>query len=190
MTNHTKQYLSGLVKVINEIDVKKINLLKAKIKNLIRTNKTLFICGNGGSAATASHMACDLGKTILGKNPRTNKKRLKVISLNDNIPLMTAWSNDEGYEYVFSEQIKSLGKKGDILIIITGSGNSKNILEVIKEAKKRKIFTFGLLGFEGGKALKALDDYILVKSDDYGFVEDTHGIINHLITDYFKKCLK
>ena len=184
MKNHTVSYIETLTNVLKSIDTKKIDLLKGKIKKLIGSEKTLFLCGNGGSAATASHMACDLSKTILGKKPRENTKRLRVICLNDSIPIMTAWANDEGFEFVFSEQLRSLGKRGDLLVVITGSGNSKNIVEVVEEAKKLGIETFGLIGFDGGKVKKVVDDCILVNSFDYGIVEDAHHSLNHLITDY------
>jgi len=187
MSKQSSEYLQKLIRVLNNLDLKKIEQLKQKIQSMINTGETFFVCGNGGSAATASHMACDLGKTILGKKPRDNKKRLRVISLNDNIPLLTAWGNDEGYQYVFSEVLKNLAKKDDFLLVITGSGNSANILEAVKEAKTIGIETFGLLGFDGGKAKNMLDNYLLVESDDYGLVEDAHAIINHLLTDYFKK---
>jgi len=185
--DQTDKYLADLSEELKKLDRKKINHLKSIIQLLIGSKKTLFICGNGGSAATASHMTCDLGKTILGKNPRFNQNRLRIICFNDNISLITAWGNDEGYDYIFSEQLKTLGTKGDCLIVITGSGNSKNIIEVVKEAKKIGVTTFGLLGFAGGKVKKLLDEHILVKCDDYGIIEDVHSILNHLITDYFKK---
>lgn len=187
MDNQSKEYLHDLILKLQKLDIAKIDHLKTIITALIDSEKTLFICGNGGSAATASHMVCDLGKTILGKNPRLNNKRLRIICLNDSIPLMTAWSNDENYHCIFSEQLKTLGRNGDHLIVITGSGNSTNIIEIVKEAKQMKIKTFGLLGFDGGKVKRLLDDYLLVKSSNYGLVEDIHTIINHLVTDYFKR---
>lgn len=181
-----QKYLGELDKILKTVDQGKLVQLIQKIEALVGTGKTLFICGNGGSAATSSHMACDLGKTILGENPRENNKRLRTICLNDCIPMMTAWGNDEGYQHIFSEQLRNLGAKGDLLIIITGSGNSPNILEAIKTAKEMKIETFGLLGFQGGQAKGLLDDYLLVESENYGIVEDIHGIINHLVTDSLK----
>jgi len=184
---HPQKYLDELNQVLKTVDQSKLVQLIQKIQSLIGTKKTLFVCGNGGSAATASHMACDLGKTILGKNPRERKTRLRVISLNDCIPMMTAWGNDEGYEHIFSEQLRNLGQEGDMLLIITGSGNSPNILEAIKAAKEMGVETFGLLGFQGGKAKEILDDYLLVESENYGIVEDIHGIVNHLVADWLKK---
>jgi D-sedoheptulose 7-phosphate isomerase len=179
-------YLAELKKAIDGLEKEKILKLVEKVQSLIGTKRTFFVCGNGGSAATSSHIACDFGKTVLGKNPREKNKRLKVISLNDCIPTMTAWGNDEGYEYIFSEQLRSLGSKGDFLLVITGSGNSSNILNIIETAKNLGIETFGLLGFSGGKAKDMLDDYLIVDSDNYGIIEDVHGIVNHLMTD----CLK
>lgn len=184
---HPDKYLGKLNTVLSTLDKDKLVSLIEKIQAVIGTDKTLFVCGNGGSAATSSHMSCDLGKTILGKNPRQNCKRLKTICLNDCVPIMTAWGNDEGYEHIFSEQLRNLGQEGDILLIITGSGNSANILEVIKTAREMGIETYGLLGFHGGKAKEILDDYLLVESGNYGIVEDIHGIINHLVTDYLKR---
>lgn len=187
LQNHPQEYLDELSKVLSTIDKGKLVKLIEKIQTLIGTKKTLFVCGNGGSAATSSHMACDLGKTILGKNPRENGKRLKTISLNDCIPMMTAWGNDAGYEHIFSEQLRNLGQAGDMLLVITGSGNSPNILEAIKVAKEMGIEPYGLLGFRGGKAKDLLDNYLLVESENYGIVEDIHGIVNHLVTDFLKQ---
>jgi len=186
MLNQSVDYLERLKISLQKLDLNKLELLKIRIGSLIGTNYTLFICGNGGSAATSSHLACDLGKTILGRYPRRSYKRLRVISLNDSIPTLTAWGNDEGYEHIFAEQLKNLGKKKDLLIVITGSGNSANILKVLKEARKLGVKTFGFLGFNGGKAKNLVDDFILVESNDYGIIEDTHHIVIHLITDYFK----
>ena len=187
LSQHPQNYFNELKKAMDLIDLEKLRRLIVKIQEIIGSNRTLFIAGNGGSAATSSHMACDLAKTILGKNPRKSNKRLRVISLNDSIPLMTAWCNDEGYQYLFSEQLRNLGTAGDLVIVLTGSGNSPNILEMAQTAKEMGIETFGLLGFNGGKAKEILDDFLVVESDNYGIIEDIHGIINHLITDFLKR---
>lgn len=187
IANHPKKYFKKLKKAIDSVDKKGISMLIDKIHSAIGTERTLFIAGNGGSASTASHMACDFGKTILGKNPREKSKRLRAICLNDNVPLMTAWGNDEGYEHIFSQQLVNLAKKDDFLIIITGSGNSSNVIEAIKTAKNIGVKTYGILGFDGGEAKNILDEYLLIKSDDYGVIEDIHMILVHLITDWLKK---
>lgn len=135
-------------------------------------------------------MACDLSKTSLGKAAREAHKNLRVISLNDSVPVLTAWSNDKEYKYIFSEQLANLGNKGDLLIIISASGNSQNILEAIHTAKTMEIETFGLLGFDGGKAKEEVDEYLVAESFDYGIVEDTHSILNHFLTECLKQFIK
>jgi len=107
--------------------------------------------------------------------------------LSDNIPVMTAWGNDEGFEYIFSEQLQVLWESWDVLVIITGSGNSKNILQVIATAKNIGIKTIGFLWFDGGKAKPMLDQSILVPSNKYWPIEDIHMILDHLITWYFQQ---
>ncbi len=187
LKNHPEDYFNRLKSVLRSIDQEKLIELIKKIQSIIGTDRTIFIAGNGGSASTGSHMTCDLGKTILGKNPREKEARLKTICLNDSIPLLTAWGNDEGYEYIFSEQLHNLGRKNDFLIVITGSGNSANIIEVAKSAQKMGIETYGILGFNGGKVKDLLDNYLLIKSNDYGIVEDIHMILVHLMTDWLKR---
>ena len=181
------KYKEDLINAVNSLNIKEIENLAVRIKKLVKTNKALFVIGNGGSSATASHMVCDLQKTVLGKSPSTYKgARLKAVCLADNVPLVTAWSNDDSYDLIFSEQLKNMGTRGDLLIVITGSGNSKNILEALKTASKLKIDTFGFLGFDGGKALKLTDKYILVSSEHYGIVEDVHMILDHILTEVLK----
>jgi D-sedoheptulose 7-phosphate isomerase len=190
INKHPQNYFDRLKKAMDSVDQSKVSEFIKRIHSIIGTEITIFIAGNGGSASTSSHMACDLSKTILGSTPRKKEVRLRVICLNESVPLMTAWSNDEGYEHIFSEQIRSLGRKNDILFVITGSGNSKNMVAAIHAAKNRGMATFGILGFDGGKAKKLLDDYLLVKSKDYGIVEDMHMVMVHLVTDWLKKNLQ
>lgn len=187
LQKHHKEYWSSLKDILEKVDSKGIVYLIEKIESMLGADKFFFIAGNGGSAATSSHMACDLGKTILGKHSRENDRRLRVLSLNDSIPWMTALGNDEGYEYIFSEQLKSNGRPGDFLVVITGSGDSKNLIVLLEMAKSIGVETFGILGFDGGKAMGMVDNYIHVPSNDFGFVEDIHMSIVHLVTDWFKK---
>lgn len=184
--DHAKNYFLNLQKVVNLIDLDKLTSFIEKIATFSQTDKTIFIAGNGGSASTASHMACDLGKTVLVDRLVDKQYRLRVVSLTDNIPLITAIANDYGYEYIFSEQLKSFGRKGDMLIVLTGSGNSPNIIQAVLTAKSLGITTFGLLGFGGGKVKNILDDNLIIDSDSYGLVEDVHLVISHLITDWFR----
>lgn len=181
-----KTYLNKIKNLCDKIDIEGIIRIIEVLEEKLKKGRTIFVAGNGGSAAAASHMVCDLGKTVLGKDISTPKKRFRVICLSDNISLLTALANDVSYKVIFSEPLKNFGKKGDLLLAITGSGNSENILEVMKTAKKMQLDTVAFLGFDGGKVKRMADDYIVVPSDEYGPIEDLHMILNHLITAYFK----
>jgi len=153
------------------------------IYEVFKKNKQVFILGNGGSASTASHFCCDLGKgTVIDGQPR-----FRVISLNDNIPLLTAYSNDFGYEFVFVEQLRNLLNEGDLVICITASGNSTNVLNAIEYAKQIGAATIGFLGFGGGKAKDMVTEHITVSNSNYGQVEDIHMILAHAACQYFRE---
>ena len=143
-----------------------------------RKGQQVFIFGNGGSASTASHMACDLGKgAIVDGHPR-----LKVMSLNDNMAIMTAISNDISYEAVFIEQLKNLLKPDDVIIAISASGNSPNVVNGMEYAREVGAYTVGLIGFGGGKMAGLSDLKVVVDSYDYGVVEGLHLVIEHMIS--------
>lgn len=181
MPNLIDSYKTELVNTIQEIDNKTVVELAELIIKTSLKGKKIFFVGNGGSAATASHFVCDLQKT--------SRQKINAICLNDNLSLLTAWANDYGYDYIFSEQLKNVGSKGDLLIIISASGNSANIINALKTAKKLGISTFGLLGFDGGRVKKMITNFMLIASNDYGVVEDMHLIINHMITAHLKKSM-
>lgn len=185
----SKWYIDELKKTLDLLDHEEIVSVLQTLEQIFLDGKKIFITWNGWSAATASHMASDLQKTTLGKQPQTKNDiyKFKAIALSDNIPVMTAWGNDEWYEYIFSEQLKILWEQWDVLVIITGSGNSKNILQVIDTAKTMWIKTIGFLWFDWGKAKSMLDQSILVPSNKYGPIEDIHMILDHLITWYFQQ---
>src|SRR5437868_1741027 len=151
-----------------------------------RKGAQVLVAGNGGSASTASHFACDLGKTVLGVNPTSRPSRFRVVSLADNVSLLTAWANDEGYETVFAEQVKALGRAGDVLIVLTVSGNSPNVLAALRAARQAGMSSIGLLGGDGGAAKELVDDAIVIACEDYGHVESAHLVLGHLLTDWFK----
>ena len=176
--NTIKGYLSALTQVIEIFPVDDLAKITELLQNARDNQSTIFICGNGGSWATAAHMVCDFGK-----NTRLPEiKRIKVIGLGDNIPSLTAYANDEGYERVFAELLMNLMMPGDLLIAISGSGNSANVLEAAKTAKALGGISIGLIGFNGGQ-LKALVDHALViPSDSMEIVEDFHMIVDHLLT--------
>jgi D-sedoheptulose 7-phosphate isomerase len=182
----SKQYFADLNSALTALPEADICGAAELIESAFLAGKQVFIAGNGGSAATASHMACDFAKTTLGKSHERISFRIKAIALSDNVPAITAWGNDVSYDLVFSEQLRNLANEGDLLVVITCSGNSPNILETLKAAKELGLQTLGLLGFAGGKALPLCDKSIVVCSEDYGVIEDAHSILNHLLTAHMK----
>jgi D-sedoheptulose 7-phosphate isomerase len=151
-----------------------------------RDGAQVLVAGNGGSASTASHLACDLGKTVLGAAPTSRTSRFRVVSLADNVALLTAWANDVSYESVFAEQVKSLGRAGDILVVVTASGTSPNIVRAVEVARDRGLVTIGLLGFDGGSVKDMCEEHIIVPCNDYGHVESAHLVVCHVLTEWFK----
>ncbi|GAC1391522.1 MAG: SIS domain-containing protein [Ktedonobacteraceae bacterium] len=142
----------------------------------------VFVMGNGGSAATASHFALDLAKnTIMPQTPR-----LKAISLTDHVPLITAWSNDTAYEHIFAEQLANLIEPGDVVIGISASGNSRNVINALNVAKQSRAATIGLLGATGGKIKDIVDAYVLAPGQNIEQEEDAHMILAHVITRHMR----
>ncbi len=175
------QYVSEVIKNINIENIKKFIeiLLEAKQKK-----STVYFIGNGGSASTASHFANDLA---IGTN--SSKNPLKVISLVDNNAIMTAIANDYGFEEVFLRQVKIYCKKDDVLVAISASGNSGNLLSSIKFANSFGINTVALTSFDGGQLKNLAKHCIHVPTElkEYGPAEDAHLIINHLVMSYLKR---
>lgn len=136
---------------------------------------TIIVCGNGGSAATASHFACDLAKWTIHEG----RRRLRALALTDNVPVMTAWSNDAAYERVFVEQLASLYREGDTLVAISGSGNSPNVLRAVEWANARGAPTIGLTGFGGGKLAGLAQIPLVAPSHFMPEVEDVHVALCH-----------
>lgn len=138
----------------------------------------IFILGNGGSASTSSHFACDLSKlTIVESLPR-----LKVIALTDNIPIMTAWANDVSYSDIFAQQLIPLVEKGDLVFGITGSGNSKNVLNAFEAANAAGAITVSLTGYKGGKVKDLSQKCLVVPSESMQVIEDVHSFLTHALS--------
>jgi D-sedoheptulose 7-phosphate isomerase len=182
---HVSEYLERLRGAVDALPRDRLNALGETLFRAYRNNKQVFILGNGGSSSTASHMAADLAKNTIGPN----MKRFRIVSLNDNAAILTALANDLGYEHVFSEQLTNLVQAGDVLIVVSASGNSPNVLSAMRYARSRSAEVVGLLGFSGGAAADLSDIALVVPSDHYGVIEDIHLIINHVLVDYFKACL-
>jgi D-sedoheptulose 7-phosphate isomerase len=153
----------------------------------------VFIFGNGGSATTASHFAEDLGKSTLKPEELKDesKKRLKVLSLTDNVGWLLAVGNDVGYDQIFTQQLMNYGSKGDLVIAISGSGNSPNVLTAVDWANRHGLTTFGLTGYNGGKLKTMQQDGLHVALDDMGMVESIHLCLFHwVLNDVFARINK
>jgi len=188
----SKNYFGQVKRVIDELDLEKIQKIAEKIYYAYKNDRQIFIMGNGGSASTASHFACDLGKGTLENVYNDGEKRFRVISLTDNVATLMAFGNDLCFEDVFVQQLRNLINPGDVVIGISGSGNSANIIKAIEYAKKCKAKTIGFLGFKTGGKLRNMVDYeITVQDEHYGRIEDIHLMLEHLIISYLaelKKC--
>ena len=176
-------YLKRCSDEFDKLDLTQSEQLSDAIYRAWDEGRFVFICGNGGSGSNSSHFCEDLGKSTLDPKDFTNDdmKRLKVLSLTDNTPYILAWGNDEGFDRVFVEQLKNLASPGDVLIAISGSGNSPNILNAVEWGNKHNLETWGITGYDGGK-LKSLGKKNLhVPLDDMGMVESIHLLLFHWI---------
>lgn len=177
------QYLAKLKNLIDAMPVQEIARAVDILLSAYQEGHTIFTFGNGGSAALASHMAADLGKAthIPGPLELAKLKRLKVMALNDCIPLLTAWSNDASYEIAFAAQLENFVQPGDVAFGVSGSGNSPNVLRALELARKAGATTVGFTGCGGGKMKALLDCAIVMPSDNMQLVEDAHVIASHLL---------
>lgn len=174
-----ERYLREVAALLKKIDPRGIDRIADILMDAYQEQRTVYTIGNGGSAATASHFASDLAK---GTIRRGTRKRFRAIALTDNIPQLTAWANDKGYEFVFEEQLKNLLKKNDVVIAISGSGDSRNIVKAARYAKKKGAVTIGIAGFKGGKLGKVVDHAMIVPSSNMRQIEDVHLMLEHAIT--------
>jgi D-sedoheptulose 7-phosphate isomerase len=176
-----KDYLERVCEEIHKLDLTQVEALSDLIEERYHAGRFVYVIGNGGSGANASHLCEDLAKCTLCDFER--QKRLKVLSLTDNTPWIMAIANDISYQGIFSEQLKSLASPGDLLLAISGSGNSPNILEAVTWANAHGLTTVGITGFKGGK-LKTLAHHNLhVAIDDMGVVESVHQVVFHWVID-------
>lgn len=146
----------------------------------------VFTCGNGGSASNASHLAQDLA---YGTLVEAGKNRLKVMALTDSVSTITKWANDEGYESIFSQQVRTWGRPGDLLIAISGSGNSKNVLGAVQMANALGMRTWGITGFDGGELKGLATRTVQVHSFNMGMVEAVHSVLFHWLVSYLKPAM-
>jgi len=173
-----RQYFEELQRIVIRLSHDAINQIADMLLRANESGRMVFLFGNGGSAALASHLACDLGKGTAYCN---GGKRFRVLALTDNLPTLTAWANDSGYESVFSEQLRNFLQPQDVAFAISGSGNSKNILNALQLAREAGAATIGISGFQGGEMRSLCDICVVVPSDDMQIIEDLHLAIAHSI---------
>jgi D-sedoheptulose 7-phosphate isomerase len=180
-----RSFLSRVGEELDRIDPNEVKALAEAIYHCYEQGRIVFLCGNGGSGSNASHFCEDLGKGTLTRADFDNdrKKRLRVLSLTDNTPYILAWGNDEGFDRVFVEQLKNLAGRGDLLIAISGSGNSPNVLRAVEWANANGLHTFGCTGFSGGKLRGLARQGLHVPLDDMGIVESIHLTAFHWVVD-------
>ncbi len=183
-----KSYLAGFKKLLDRIGEEEVRALADAIEGAYREGRSVFIIGNGGSGAAASHFCEDLGKGTITDFER--QRRLRVMSLTDNAPYILAWANDVGYDCIFEEQLKNLARPGDLLIAISGSGNSPNIIRAVRRAHRIGMETFGITGYDGGKLRRLARRSVHVPSFNMGEVEAAHSVVFHYLLDALRERFK
>jgi D-sedoheptulose 7-phosphate isomerase len=183
-----KNYKNSIKGVMDTLNVSEIEKLIELLLEAYLNDKFVFVIGNGGSAANASHLAQDLAK---GTRSRLDQpKRIKALSLTDNLPFITAQGNDEGYDTIFEQQLRTFASAGDLLLAISGSGNSPNIIKAIEWANNEGLTTIGITGFDGGKLRKIAHHSVNVVLNDMCTSESIHSIIFHYIILELRERLK
>jgi D-sedoheptulose 7-phosphate isomerase len=181
LTNYVDTYKAELTCTIELIDTESVARAVEWLKQARANRRNIFVCGNGGSASTASHFACDIVKG--GSYQR--EQRFKIMALTDSLPTLTAYSNDVGYDCVFAEQLKNFAAKGDVVVCISGSGNSPNVIAAMEYANSIGCRTIALTGRDGGKLGALAQLHISVPVWHMGRIEDAHMTICHIIAYHF-----
>ena len=177
----TEDYRKQLLETIAQLDLTKVDQAIEWLTEARSKNRHIFTCGNGGSASTASHFACDIVKGA----SYNRDQRFRIMALTDSLPTLTAYSNDVGYECVFVEQLKNFAEKGDVLIAVSGSGNSPNVLRAVEFGNANGLRTIALTGRDGGKLSRLAQLNIQAAVPHMGRIEDAHLIVCHMIGYYF-----
>jgi D-sedoheptulose 7-phosphate isomerase len=186
MQQFSFDYLNELKDLLDIFPHDRFDEVGETIIEAYNNQKQIFVMGNGGSGTTASHFVCDINKgSCMGL-----EKKFKVICLNDNVPTILAYANDLSYDKIFVEQLKNFLNKGDVVIGISGSGNSENVLQAVSYGKDRGARTIGLTGFDGGKLANIVDISFVATINDMQKVEDVHMIVVHMLMQYLCKTLQ
>ena len=172
-------YVDELIVALESLDMERIVDAADALSAVSRQGGSIFIAGNGGSAATASHFACDLSKAAA----TSSLTRPRAFAITDSVPMITAWSNDESYPTALCRILDTVGREGDILVVLSASGCSPNIIQCVQHAKTLGIDTLALLGNNGGELGGLVNNSIIVKGDHYGIIEDVHLSITHMLVE-------
>lgn len=187
MEKYIENFLEDVSKQLKEIHWEEVALAIKLLQSAYDYDGRIYVLGNGGSAAIASHFANDLNKTVFGYKGEKKMKRFQAVCLADSVPSLTAWANDVDFESVFSEQLKNFAQEKDVLLAISSSGNSPNIVKALETAKNLHLSIIGFSGFDGGKLMGSSDAKIHINSSRYEIVESCHQTICHLIINYFSE---
>jgi D-sedoheptulose 7-phosphate isomerase len=173
-------YLRRFDDLLQQVDLDAVERVVDQLRRTRDAEGTVYVAGNGGSAATASHWANDLGKATKA----SSRAFMRVMCLSDNVSWLTALANDEGYDRVFSGQLENFAGRGDLFLAISASGNSSNLIQAVNLAQQRGVGTVALLGFDGGLLKGLVDDYLLLPTaqGEYGLVESGHSVLCDILT--------
>lgn len=180
--NPLQEYFETGQKLLGMLTLDPIESVIVQLERARSEGRRIFVFGNGGSSSTASHFACDLGKGTISPD----RPRFKVLCLNDNVPTLTAYANDFGFDTIFAEPIISLAARGDIAVAFSGSGNSPNVLRAMEAAGKQGLVTVGLSGFDGGKLKERVEYHVNVPASAMWHIEDVHLAIAHAMCEMLK----
>jgi D-sedoheptulose 7-phosphate isomerase len=183
-----RAYVARLRACLAAVSPDEIAAAAERLWDVARAGGTIFVAGNGGSAATASHLALDVGKSTLGRPPRRGRMRIRTATLSDPA-VLTAWANDHGFDGVFAEQIAAHARPEDAVLLLSVSGTSPNVVRGARAARAAGALVIALVGRPGRTLRELADVAVVVPSDEYEIVEDVHLAINHIITDHLRASL-
>lgn len=180
VSDYFKQYVDALQNILENVDTENLEKAFSLLRQAQSANKRIYVAGNGGSSAIADHLCCDWTKGTQAPNTTT----LRTHSMSSNTALFTAIANDYGYEETFATQVEMFMEKGDVLVLISSSGNSPNIVKAAQACREKGVQTIAFTGFSGGKVREFIDVNIHVKIENYGLVEDSHQVLMHCFAQF------
>jgi len=177
MIEHVRAYMDTISELLGRLDAEQLAKAADMVVDTVVGGNAIFLAGNGGSAATANHFAADFGKNIV----KGDEGRPRILSLCCNMSSVTAYANDEGYEYAFSRQLANWGARGDLLIVISASGNSPSVVRCAELARRRDMRVIAMTGFDGGRLMRMADICLHAPDSQFETVEDLHSLFCHLL---------